>query len=179
MSTIAPHSGRDAAIAQPQAGAASNAGTSAQASASGPTAGSDTAAVVLDRSERAKMIVARAQADQLVTGRQQRAAISDADFAVKYHDQIAWTASAFDRYLPPEKGQALRAALANGTLKFQAASDVAGLNTQTSVSYASGSGQGMSVATSSHPTGAIKDAVDQGDAFVLWTSDRGDVYVTW
>jgi hypothetical protein len=189
MSPITPSSGRDAAAPPPQAERVDvlpKGADPAQPTASGATAGSETSAVVLDLSERAKMIMARAQADGLVadrpppSGSSKRAVpISDADFAAKYQDQIAWTASQLDKYLPPESAQALRTALANGTLKFQSATDVAGLNTQTSVAYAAGGGPGLSVAMSSRPTGAVKDAIDQGSAFVFWTSDRGNVYVTW
>jgi hypothetical protein len=235
MSTITPSSGRDAGALLQQADRAearSNSADAAQPTASGATAGSDTSAVVLDLSERAKMIMARAQADQLVadrppssvsstraggsnaaalshgpdlSGAYRRLAgsssqanapaggqggatlggtwgetpVSDADFAAKYQDQIVWTANALDKHLPADRAQALRTALANGTLKFQSASDVADLNTQTSVAYAIGGGKGLSVAVSSHPTGAVKEAIDQGNAFVFWTADRGDVYVTW
>jgi hypothetical protein len=37
----------------------------------------------------------------------------------------------------------------------------------------------MSVTHQSNPTGAAKDALDQGRAYAFWTADRGDVYVSW
>jgi hypothetical protein len=30
-----------------------------------------------------------------------------------------------------------------------------------------------------NPTGAIKDAIDQGKAIAMWSADRGDIYITW
>jgi hypothetical protein len=110
------------------------------------------------------------------------ASISDAEFAEKYESSFSWWADEFDQYLPPEKGQALRQAIASGTLKFQKASEVEGLNTHSTITYTTGPGgvgQGMSWHFNSHPTGAAKEAIDQGNAFVTWTEDRGDVYVTW
>jgi hypothetical protein len=83
--------------------------------------------------------------------------------------------------LPSEVGQALRDAVANGTLKFQKASDVPDLNfhsehTFTSNAFGTLDGQGS---TSQNPTGTTKEAIDQGKAIAIWTADRGDVYVTW
>jgi hypothetical protein len=83
--------------------------------------------------------------------------------------------------LPPEAGQALRNAVANGTLKFQKASDVPDLNfhsQQIFTKNAFGTIDGWGT-TSQHPTGATKDAIDQGKAIAPWSADRGDIYVTW
>ncbi len=104
------------------------------------------------------------------------ASISDAAFTAEIKDSLLGALTGF----PPEKQEALRAAIASGTLKFQKGSDVAGYNTRTTVTYSGGSGgQGMSTSGYRPPTGAAKEAIDAGNAVGLWTADRGDVYVTW
>jgi hypothetical protein len=103
--------------------------------------------------------------------------ISDSDFLSKYEPMLRGYAEG----LPPEQRQAMEAAISNGTIQIQKASDVAGLNYRSSVNYTGTAGglQGMSVNHQSNPTGAAKDALDQGQAYAFWTEDRGDVYVTW
>ncbi|WP_253711471.1 hypothetical protein [Bradyrhizobium sp. WD16] len=81
------------------------------------------------------------------------------------------------RGFPPEKSAALQAAIANGTLKFQKGSEVPGYNTRTVITYFGE--QGMSTSGYRPPTGAVKEAIDAGNAQAIWTEDRGDVYVTW
>ena len=104
--------------------------------------------------------------------------ISDADFLTKYSASL----ESYAEGLSPEQRQAFEAAIGSGTLQFQKASDVDGLNYRSTVTYSGSPGglQGMTVShQSSAPTGAAKDAIDQGRAYVFWTEDRGDVYVTW
>ena len=105
------------------------------------------------------------------------AAISDAEFIDKYKDAFLGALAG----MPPEKREALQAAINAGTLKFQQGSEVTGYNTRTDVSYSNGPGGGQGMSTSGYraPTGAAKEAIDAGDAVALWTEDRGDVYVTW
>ena len=81
---------------------------------------------------------------------------------------------------PPEIGQAMRNAVANGTLKIQSADDVAGLNMHSTNIYSPGAISPSTWGTTTqHPTGAIKEALDQGKALAMWTADRGNVYLTW
>jgi hypothetical protein len=103
--------------------------------------------------------------------------ISDSDFLEKIKPSLMTSAEG----LPPEQRQALEAAINNGTIQIQKASDVAGLNYHSSVSYTGSPGglQGMSVTHQFNPTGTAKDALDQGHAYAFWTADRGDVYVSW
>jgi hypothetical protein len=105
------------------------------------------------------------------------ASISDAAFIDKYKDAFLGGLTG----LPPEKREALQAAINTGALKFQQGSEVAGYNTRTVVTYngGSGGGQGMSSSGYRAPTGAVKEAIEAGNAVALWTEDRGDVYVTW
>lgn len=105
------------------------------------------------------------------------ASISDAAFIDKSKDAFLGALAG----APPEKLAALQAAINNGTLKIQKGSDVPGYNTRTIVTYSGSPGglQGMSVTGYVPPTGAAKDAIDQGNAIALWTEDRGDVYVSW
>lgn len=105
-------------------------------------------------------------------------AISDADFLTKYRPGP----ESYAEGLSPEQRQAFETAISNGTLQFQKASEVDGLNYRSTVTYTGSPGglQGMTVThQSSAPTGAAKDAIDHGRAYVFWTEDRGDVYVTW
>ncbi|ABD87768.1 hypothetical protein [Rhodopseudomonas palustris] len=103
--------------------------------------------------------------------------ISDAGFIDKIKDALLTSLSG----APAEKVAALQTAIDSGTLQVQKASDVAGLNYQSTVSYTGSPGglQGMSVTHQSNPTGAAKDSLDQGRALAFWTADRGDVYVSW
>jgi hypothetical protein len=110
------------------------------------------------------------------------ASISDADFTAELKGTLSQWADEYDKKgLPSEVGQALRDAVANGTLKFQKASDVPDLNfhsehTFTPNAFGTLDGRGS---TSQNPTGTTKEAIDQGKAIAIWTADRGDVYVTW
>lgn len=103
--------------------------------------------------------------------------ISDGAFIDKIKDALLTSLSG----APAEKVAALQTAIDSGTIQIQKASDVAGLNYQSSVSYSGCPGglQGMSVTHQSNPTGAVKDAIDQGKALAMWTADRGDIYITW
>ncbi len=76
---------------------------------------------------------------------------------------------------------ALQAAIDNGTLKIQKGSDVPGYNNRTVVTYSGSPGglEGMSTSAYVQPTGAVKDAINQGNAFAAWTEDRGDISLTW
>jgi hypothetical protein len=103
--------------------------------------------------------------------------ISDSDFLEKIKPVLVSLAER----LPPEQRQAMETAVNNGTIQIQKASDVAGLNYHSTVSYTGSPGglEGMTVTHQSNPTGAAKDALDQGRAHVFWSADRGDVYVSW
>ena len=105
------------------------------------------------------------------------ASISDAAFIDKSKDAFLGALAG----APPEKLAALQAAINSGTLKIQKGSDVPGYNNRTVVTYSGSPGglQGMSTSAYVPPTGAVKDAIDQGNAIALWTEDRGDIYVTW
>ena len=108
------------------------------------------------------------------------ASISDADFTKGlYLEQIADFMDAAG--LPPEAGQALRNAVANGTLKFQKASEVPDLNFHSQQIFTKNAFGTIDTwgSVSQNPTGATKDAIDQGKAIALWSADRGDVYITW
>jgi hypothetical protein len=103
--------------------------------------------------------------------------ISDGDFTAELKGTLLQQADS----LPPEAGQALRNAVANGTLKFQKASDIPDLNFQSQHSFtlnAFGTWDGGG-STSQNPTGATKEAIDQGKAIAMWSADRGDIYITW
>lgn len=82
---------------------------------------------------------------------------------------------------PPEIGQAMRTAGANGTIKIQDAADVADLNMHSINIYTPSAIGGPSAwgTVTQHPTGATKEALDQGRALAMWTADRGNVYLTW
>jgi len=105
------------------------------------------------------------------------ASISDADFIAKCKDSLVVALEGF----PAEKREALEAAINNGTLKIQKGSEVEGYNTRTTVTYSVGPGGGQGMSTSGYrpPTGAVKEAIDAGNAISLWTEDRGDVFITW
>jgi hypothetical protein len=103
--------------------------------------------------------------------------ISDAAFIDKYRGAMVNALSG----LPSDKVASLEAAISNGTVKIQPASEVPGYNNRTTITYTGPPGglQGMSSSAYIPPTGAVKDAIDQGNAIALWTEDRGDVYITW
>jgi hypothetical protein len=106
------------------------------------------------------------------------AAITDADLTATLKGTLLQHANT----LPPGPGQALRNAVADGTLKFQKASDVPGLNFHSSTSFTPGAIAGrfdLAISTSQHPTGATKVAIDRGTALAMWTADRGDTYISW
>jgi hypothetical protein len=108
------------------------------------------------------------------------AAISDADFTASIKATLLNAANGPNS--SPENKQALEAALASGTLKFQKTSDVPDLNFHSSSRFtpsAIGGGFDCAVWTSQNPVGATKDAIDQGAAVAVWSADRGPVYVTW
>ncbi|MBB1092261.1 hypothetical protein HUU61_13270 [Rhodopseudomonas palustris] len=207
---------------------AATASAGGASSPSGPSAASSAPTDIVDLSNRAKQILARARSEQLAadkltdlllslhssernkTTQQVKAndgsslfdqlssttkaqppnttqweagskygdpTISDADFLAQIKPALMNSAQG----LPPEQRQALESAINNGTLNIQKASDVAGLNYRSTVSYTGTPGglQGMSVNHQSNPTGDAKDALDQGRAYAFWTADRGDVYVSW
>jgi hypothetical protein len=108
--------------------------------------------------------------------------ISDADFTEQLKGSLSFWADDYDkRGLPPEVGQALRSAVANGTLKFQKASEVPDLNFRSHHTFtpsAIGGGYDGFGGTSQNPTGATKEAIDQGRAIAMWSADRGDIYIT-
>ena len=106
------------------------------------------------------------------------AAITDADLTAELEGTLLQHANT----LPPASGQALRNAVANGTLKFQKTSDVPGLNFHSSTSFTPGAISGrfdLAISTSQNPTGVTKQAIDRGTAMAMWTADRGDIYISW
>lgn len=109
--------------------------------------------------------------------------MSDEQFMSQMKDLMLGFADIYDQQgRPPEVGQALRDAVNNGTVKVQRASDVQDLNfksTQTFTPSAFGGGYDSSGGTTQHPTGATKEAIDQGRAMALWNMDRGDIYISW
>jgi len=109
--------------------------------------------------------------------------ISDQELLKKgVADGLLAGADSYDRVgLPPEVGQAVRTAVASGKVKIQQASEVAGLNahsTHTWTPNAFGSTDDVGT-TSINPTGSVKQAIEEGRAAAMWTTDRGDIYVTW
>lgn len=117
------------------------------------------------------------QTDWTAGSKYGNASISDAAFIEKYKDSFLGALTG----QPPEKLAALQAAINNGTLTFQKGSDVPGYNNRTVITYTGSPGglQGMSSSAYVPPTGAVKDAIEAGNAIATWTEDRGDVYVTW
>jgi hypothetical protein len=103
--------------------------------------------------------------------------ISDAAFL----DSLKPTLMGYASGLAPDKQEAMIAAINNGTIKVQKASEVPDLNTHSTVTYSGAPGglQGMGVYSDSHPTGVVKEAIDQGNALTMWSQNRGDVYFTW
>jgi hypothetical protein len=108
------------------------------------------------------------------------ASISDADFTKQAHLEV-YADSMDAAGLPPEAGQALRNAIANGTLKFQKASDVPDLNFHSKQIFTKNAFGTIDTwgSVSQNPTGATKEAIDQGKAIAMWSADRGDIYITW
>jgi hypothetical protein len=110
------------------------------------------------------------------------ASISDADWTKKMKAGLEQQADQMDAVgLPPEAGQALRNAVANGTLKFQKASEVPDLNFHSQATFTKNAFGTIDsfISHSYHPAGATKDAIDQGKALPMWSADRGDIYITW
>ena len=83
--------------------------------------------------------------------------------------------------LPPEKAQALRDAVANGTVRLNPASTVEGLNFKTSRTYTPNAFGGYDTASSSSlkPVGKPKEAFDANRAMAMWYADYGSVYIEW
>jgi hypothetical protein len=110
------------------------------------------------------------------------AATSDADWTAKMKGVLEQQADQMDAAgLPAEAGQALRDAIANGTLKFQKASDVPDLNFRSDYTFTKNAFGTLDTwgSVSQNPTGATKAAIDQGKAIAMWSADRGDIYITW
>jgi hypothetical protein len=108
--------------------------------------------------------------------------ISDQQLIDKLKGTLLGTADTDDQAgLAPEVGQALRDAVTNGTLKVQQASDVPGLNMHSTNTYSPSSigGPSGSGTTSTNPTGSVKEALKAGRAMAMWTSDRGNIYISW
>lgn len=109
--------------------------------------------------------------------------ISDEAFMAKLNESLLSTADFYDELgRPPEVGQALRDAVKNGTVKVQRASDIPDLNltsTQTFTPSVNGGGYDSSGGLELHPTGATKDAIEQGRAVAAWHMDRGNIYISW
>jgi hypothetical protein len=104
----------------------------------------------------------------------------DLIFVYAAHSQIASTITDLQNRGLADKAKGLSKALENGTLNFEKASDVDGLNlTSTIVHFADAGGGGERGSTSLKPTGKVKEALDQGDAIALSMGDRGNFYVTW
>jgi hypothetical protein len=107
---------------------------------------------------------------------------SDAQILKDISGSLLGIADTYDKEgLPPEVGQAIRAAVTNGTVKIQQASDVPDLNMHSINTYTPSPIGGPSEwgSTSQNPTGATKQALDQGRAFAMWSADRGNIYISW
>lgn len=79
---------------------------------------------------------------------------------------------------PPELAQAVRDAVANGTVKVQKGSEVEGLNVVTRT-IDTADGLSMHDEITRNPTGEVNAALEAGTAFWLWAEDSGAVSVTW
>ncbi|KAA2244272.1 hypothetical protein [Salinarimonas soli] len=79
-----------------------------------------------------------------------------------------------------EKAKALRSAMDNGTIRFQKSSEVPDLNLRYEIThFADAGGGGTKSSWNWNPVGAVKAALDSGDAFAFGAVDRGAFYVSW
>lgn len=79
-----------------------------------------------------------------------------------------------------EGGQALREAIANGTVRVRKAEDVPGVNYKSTVTHTEGPyGKGMSVSASFNPSPEIRAEIDRGHGLAMWSKSEGDVYLSW
>lgn len=79
-----------------------------------------------------------------------------------------------------EGGQALREAIANGTVRVRKAEDVPGVNYKSTVTHTEGPyGKGMSVSASFNPSPEIRAEIDSGHGLAMWSKSQGDVYLSW
>lgn len=81
----------------------------------------------------------------------------------------------------PEAAQALREAIADGTVRIRKAEDVPGVNLKTTVTYTKGiGGGGMSTQDRTfNPSPEIQAEIDSGHATTMWNKNQGDLYITW
>jgi len=109
--------------------------------------------------------------------------ISDGAFKAEITEYLLNVADGYDQAgRPPEVGQALRDAVRNGTIKIEAASDVADLNYHTTHSFTNsvhGGGYDSFSSWTLTPKGAPKEALDAGRAIAMWNYNRGDLYISW
>lgn len=86
-----------------------------------------------------------------------------------------------ERKAGPEAAQAFKDALASGNVNVQKASDVPGVNYNTTITQIPGAGgtTGMRADTTFNPSPEIRETIDSGRAIVFWNMDAGDVYLTW
>ncbi|MBN8938061.1 MAG: hypothetical protein J0H01_01160 [Rhizobiales bacterium] len=76
--------------------------------------------------------------------------------------------------------QALRAAFNGGTINLRKSTEVADLNLNyQTVHFADAGGGGTTGSWDMRPTGAVKAALDSGNALVFGGGDRGAFYLTW
>lgn len=76
--------------------------------------------------------------------------------------------------------QALRSAFDGGTINIRKSTEVADLNLRyETVHFADAGGGGTTGSWDMRPTGAVKAALDGGNAIVFGAGDRGAFYLTW
>lgn len=87
-----------------------------------------------------------------------------------------------DPKTPPNQLTAIDNALKNGTIKYENACNVTDLHltmVQRFTPSAIGGGYDCFGSMEIHPTGAVKEAWEQGRAMYAWTQDRGAIYISW
>lgn len=77
-----------------------------------------------------------------------------------------------------EGGQALKKAIADGTVRVRRAEDVPGVNYKTTVQITQNPYSEFHT-TSFNPSPEIQAEIDSGHAIAMWTANQGDVYITW
>jgi hypothetical protein len=107
--------------------------------------------------------------------------ISNTEFVAKYKNTLEWMVAQTAKDNSPQQAAALQAAIDNGTLKIQQASSVPGDTVRENITYTQGAngGSGMSTTQTGTVTGSAETAIQSGNAFQMWTEDRGTVYVSW
>lgn len=179
--TLAASAGRGGAAQKPRGGVAANGVSQFLRSVTGGNGGQGNAPP-----SKAAQVTPRSSAAWENYAPYGDPTISDQEFLGSIKDTLLAQAEYYDQSgQPPEVGQALRDAIRNGTVTVQRASQVEGLNfhsTQSFTPSVHGGGYDSIGGTTQNPTGATKQAIDQGRAIAMWHQDRGDIgdiYVSW